>query len=312
VRDFYTNGGKKSRLYTAIGAAFDFKVAKGMAKKAGVEIEVKCDCGAVDPDRNHWMHKCPKLRDGPPSMPTRLAMSKLAIPRVPRGRKANARVLPIPTIRKIAAGIRRAAKKGGKVVLATDGGSTGKTVWQRCGGWGIAVDGLKESGELEGLDHSAYAAELWAALVAVHAIKLANVEATIIIDNLAVQKKVREAIFSAKWRTPQFFSSLWRELKQLVASCTKPLHCYWVPAHGKHQEWTAPDGFLTKHWRGLNDDADEGAARTAQELWARWEIQRTAKVIAEEAAQKALQRCEAGSARLLEVTLELPWTDHNY
>jgi hypothetical protein len=188
-------------------------------------------------------------------------------------------------IRRIAAGLRRADRRGdARTVLATDGGSTGKNVWQRCGGWGIAVDGMKEAGELEGLDHSAYASELWAALIAVHAIALANVEATIIIDNLSVQKKVREAIHSVRWRTPQFFSTLWRELKQTVDSCQQPLHCYWVPSHGKHEEFAAPTGFETKHWRDLNADADEGAARTAQELWARWEFQRTAKELAETAA----------------------------
>ena len=89
------------------------------------------------------------------------------------------------------------------------------------------------------------------------------------IDNLSVQKKVREAIHSVRWRTPQFFSTLWRELKQTVDSCQQPLHCYWVPSHGKHEEFAAPTGFETKHWRDLNADADEGAARTAQELWAR-------------------------------------------
>ena len=59
-----------------------------------------------------------------------------------------------------------------------------------------------------------------------------------------------------------------------------------------------------KHWRDLNADADEGAARTAQELWARWEFQRTAKELAETAAHKALERCEQGSSKLLQTTLE--------
>ena len=95
---------------------------------------------------------------------------KLAVPRVPYLRKAQEQELPEEATERFSQALCEAFATGARPVLATDGGSTGKTVWDRCGGWGAATGVTQVSGQLMGLDHTAYAAELRAALTALVAI----------------------------------------------------------------------------------------------------------------------------------------------
>ena len=184
-----------------------------MARTKAPEYIPTCGCGFVRPDRAHWMWQCPSRPVGAAGaqLPTTLSKQKLAVPRVPYLRKAQKQEQPEEATERLAQALCETFATGARPVLATDGGSTGKTVWDRCGGWGAATGVTKVSGQLMGLDHSAYAAELRAAQIALAAIAKAQVPTTLIIDNLAVQKQIQRAIVGNK-RLSSYFSSAWREL----------------------------------------------------------------------------------------------------
>ena len=148
------------RLHTAIGACIDSKVATKIAAKEELQLDTTCVCGNIAPDRAHWMWECPSHQA--PHPPRCLAQKKLGIPLVPRQRVSHRRTIPTEAVQEIAQEIMRLHRAGISPVVATDGGSNGKDVWERCGGWGIAVGSVQVSGVLQGLDHSAFAAELWA------------------------------------------------------------------------------------------------------------------------------------------------------
>ena len=158
------------------------------------------------------------------------------------------------------------------------------------------------SGQLEGLDHSAYAAELCAARIALTAIVKAQVPTTLIIDNLAVQRQIQEGIGGCR-RLPSYFSTAWREVYEQLDQC-HDLLCFWVPAHGRHEDWRAPPGSNTEQWREANAAADEEAAAQAKELWERLQPGRTTADACDLQAHFALQRVLEGAEELRQAFTE--------
>ena len=131
----------------------------------------------------------------------------------------------------------------------------------------------------------------------------------LIIDNLAVQKTIAAAI-DGRARLPVFFSTAWRVMFQLAAEAD--VSCYWVPAHGRHEEWNAPPGFSTEQCRLLNEGAYIGASFAAKTLWEVYENDVRDAERAEARAHGALMRMMSGSTTLLERVKRLDENGQNF
>ena len=295
--DALCNGGGRRRLKAAVGAAFDSKVAAKMAAKVSVGFSPTCDCGYLFPDRAHWMWFCPtRIAGRVGSAPPYLSMLKLAVPRVPLVRKARLPSLPTERIADLARSLQVIASTGVKPIVATDGGSKGESVWTRCAAFGAATGHTRIGGRLQGLDHSAYAAELWGALVALTSAAQAGVDITLIIDNQAVQKRIWQAIRGRR-QLPTYFSTTWRRIFELLDRIPGT-ECFWVPAHDRHEEWRPPAGHDKATWRELNDYADLEASAASSRLWEELTSERNANDANARIAHVALLRVLDGSEQL--------------
>jgi len=181
------------------------------------------------------------------------------------------------------------------IQVETDGGATAHhpvKVFNRYAGWGAAVfangsdrslfddfDGTQDLSTLQlksfrvlggivpGLDSSAYAAELWAAIIAVSAASRLqeqgyDVELHIFIDNAAVCKLVKDISHGLRKLPGNYsFQAAW------LAEAASKIHVqsHWVPSHGKSASWTAPTNALASSGqvRALNAAADIPASKNA-------------------------------------------------
>lgn len=300
-------GGEGGRLQAALGCGFDAKVANKFAKAKKLSgFTSLCACGEPHPDREHWMWKCTHLNEHTAN-PPHLAMRKLGIPRVHRRRRAVKRVIPGEQVGHVAAWLaEEASRTNAPVLVATDGGAIGSTADTRCAAWGVAVArrcrDASASGEVTGLDQTAFAAELFAAQVAISAAIMARIEINLVIDNQAVQKGISAAISEPEHRkVPRHHTQVWCDLYALLDE-GYVLSCEWVPSHGKKKDWTAPSGSLheTRTWRRLNNSADKAANTAAQQHYAVYETERVHQKVVEQMADEALERMRKGSYALLE------------
>jgi hypothetical protein len=251
------------------------------------------------------MWSCSELVPSPMLHPMDLAEEKLAIQRGPRGRKILPLIAEESTILRLATFMRQSVGYMGSsscssqqvmiIQAATDGGATAHhpvKVFNRYAGWGAAVfangsdksqfddyDGTQDlssqqllsfkvvGGIVPGLDSSAYAAELWAAIIAVSAASRlqeqgATVQLHLFIDNAAVCKLVRDAGRGLTKLPGQYcFQTAWLA----EAARNIQLQSHWVPSHGKSTDWTAPISAQasTGQIRALNAAADIPASKNA-------------------------------------------------
>ena len=168
------------------------------------------------------------------------------------------------------------AKPGTQVVVTTDGGvQNSKHRHHHIGAWAAAVDGVSgtiecRSGPVQGIDQTAFAAELSGALVVLRAAVRARAAVHLVIDNRAVQRGVSARLDGAV-PPPRYSFGTWSEVDVLAAALRQlPVRseCSWIPSHGtKMDEWRPPDGLSGARLRTINDAADEAASSLAERRW---------------------------------------------
>ena len=253
------------------------------------------------------MWSCSCTNTGQPLTPAGLAEQKLAIQRGPRGRKVHPLVADEGAILRLATFMRQLLNGNSNgssssnsnscrsVQIATDGGASthqpAKT-FNRYAGWAAAVfacdanqssfdsfDGTADLSEQElkcfktvggrvpGLDSSAYAAELWAAIIAISAASRLHeqgitLKLDIFIDNAAVCKLVKQIGLGVTRRPCNYrLQAAWiMQESEGMQVCA-----HWVPSHGNNATWTAPvdTPATTGQVRALNAAADGPAAQNA-------------------------------------------------
>lgn len=166
----------------------------------------------------------------------------------------------------------------GKVLTASDEAAEDRE-WTQVGSWGATVCGPGEEPSketsytkgsiLDGFDQCPWMGEAYGALMILLAAAVARVDIWLLIDNLAVQRKVEE-VMSGTWSIPRFGFGI---IERIAKSCQGRKHgCSWVPSHGKRQQDCAPNkrGQQTKTWRQLNALADEEATAHRKLHAAQW------------------------------------------
>ena len=109
--------------------------------------------------------------------------------------------------------LRRLSERGTiRVLIATDGGSEGKTNLERCAGWGPAVGDKTFGGPLLGAARTAKAAEMTAARIAIAAAGMAKCTIALAIDNQAVLGGVIRRLGGKRIRSRQT-PGAWEEVR---------------------------------------------------------------------------------------------------
>ena len=268
------------------GERMEVALAAGRDARALSRIyatQVVCSCGEENPDRRHVTWRCtsrPQDMAARVRAPTCGAEEGLLVPMVPRGPRG-----PVWAGRThhadLAEALRRQwQRKGRPPLVATDGGSEGSNFDTRVAGWGAHTDGPEleratASGSVPGLDQTAYAAELWALVELLRAATAARVGSIIvIIDNKSVANRAaaiaRGAVAGAV-NCPEAWAHVASMLANLPGS-----EIHWVPAHGRHPEWSPPEGHNAVEWRALNDTVDHAASAVSKRRWGQSLPERTA------------------------------------
>jgi hypothetical protein len=290
IRDAISNS-NWNRLRAATGAAFDHKAIAGMRKRNGMDdIQLLCQCGQVNPDREHWAWSCASLQPLRDTCRIRsLATRKLCVPRKKKQASFSCENLAHPDIDTIVRGLRVQKSKGLVPTLGTDGGATdGRAAWALSAGSGYTI-----GAEISGADSSPYIGELAGAYFAAQAVARAGFFTRIAIDNSAVQRasaRFAKEMNHQKCRLPKYFSSWFRRIADLKADYST----HWIPSHGKYENFCSGFGEdETQRWRDLNEQADLVAsekAKTAAERTSatKWKSE-------EFIVQRALERILKGS-----------------
>ena len=229
----------------------------------------------------------------------------LAVPVVPVAPRRDLDVKPDEAIVKslVAADAKRkAALRPGTTdfgtLVATDGSAKGKSTFDRVGGWAIAIasgDRVKtHAGSFGTFDQSATMAELVAAIKLLEANRIAQVQMTLLIDNMNVMRAVSAALAGFQIAR-DFCPKLWDILHRAAAASPAGTRCFWIPSHGKHEDWTAPVGFTTEEARALNSRADEEAETARNVAISRRAAEDSAVLQAREWSLAALTSLEAAS-----------------
>ena len=157
-------------------------------------------------------------------------------------------------------------RRRGYALVATDGASKGGCWEERIASFGIAVGKFRFRGELGGMDHTAYKAEVWALYRLLQSIQGVQQDIRLMIDNLAV---VQEANLRKAGRATLRCNTagLWLRIGDILDTCPG-LSIAWVPSHGKKRgEWTPPTGQSEQEWRDLNQAADDEASAARDAKW---------------------------------------------
>jgi ribonuclease HI len=274
----------------AVGAAPDGRTLRDIQKRKRTEQQgVECACGESTPTRRHLLWHCPRA----PPLAQRLRRpccgleEGLCVPVAPRLPLAarQASVLPPELLR----GLRQARGQGrDRIVAATDGSAQGDHPATRRAAWGVAIDiGNVARGRCVGLDQSAYAGELQALLVLLRCLSAERIGADIFIDNAAVVRGARAAI-QPRGSLPRNTPSAWREVRDLARGLPY-VAVWWVPSHGKKEDWRAPSHCSTEQCRRLNDLADGAASEAADQAYADTRAEREARRACVVWAQSALE-----------------------
>ena len=306
----------KPATLAAIGASRDGHFVAAQLQDRGSSQEeaatlAKCTCGAVLPSRQHLTWACPTMEERRQRLmleePTCNAEQKLLVrsTSVPfKGRQRSKQLVSV--FHAIAVEMRRiAADAGGKVLVATDGGSEGKHHEERWGSYGVALhdpqvqEPLKFEGPVIGIDGTPLCGEQYGANVALAAARLAEVEIHVIIDNLTCLRGVKSILAGA--RGPTELPGRWEVTRQLAEG--KGHKADWVPSHGKSKEWLPPDGSeeTASLWRKLNKAADAAAGSALRKLKEEWVHFAYEREMAAEWSDRAMAVQAEASNKLLEL-----------
>ena len=200
------------------------------------------------------MWECPSTPHDqrPPTLECEKRLAVRYVPKRPSNRKRT-RILPD---HRTVEDIRTQHREGERPLVATDGGSSGHSFDDRVAAWGMATRQTSIGGQVHGSDQSAAASEIFGMLQALSAIAEAGTPATLIIDNMFVVRTLNRIIAGGK--LPRHASGAWAFARSLLRQI-EDLEVYWIPSHGKHEEWAPPDGYDATEWRQLNGIADDRA-----------------------------------------------------
>ena len=122
-------------------------------------------------------------------------------------------------------------RRRGWALIATDGGSKGKTFEERKASYGIAAGQRTWEGRVGGLDQTSYKSELWALYKLLKSIAGVRGRIIVIIDNQAV---AREAALRKVGQGTKGINcgGLWERIQGELTTCPG-IAFEWVPSHGK-------------------------------------------------------------------------------
>ena len=93
-----------------------------------------------------------------------------------------------------------------------------------------------------------------------------QVETAVFIDNVSVGNIARRIAHGKGVPKKSPYCAAWNEVARLI-SLILPIRVYWVPSHGKHEEWKAPPPFREAWVRKLNNEADAAASTVLRRDW---------------------------------------------
>ena len=155
--------------------------------------------------------------------------------------------------------------------IGTDGSAQGRNPSNRVAASAVALLTGSYAFAVPTADRSAFAAELFAALVALLALtQLSGYEACLWIDNWSVVRTLRRLQQVGIGALPSACYILWSQASAALVRIADvgSLAIEWIPSHGKRLEWTT-DLAPVHIARTVNSRADEAAAVVSEDLWLR-------------------------------------------
>ena len=222
-------------------------------------------CGSVFPSRVHLVWACPALahlRVGLRAPECRaserlLALPQHGVPPQPQGQTDDGVDALVEHLLKF-------GQDRAELVVATDGSSK-----EGVAAWAVSADCQEPMARgLSGEDGTPFRAEveairaLLAALLGFCRRSSHRPSVRCYVDCQAAIDIVQGAPGSCP-----LLSSQLSELRKSVAWSGILVTFLWVPSHGKHVSWKAPDGDSSTHVRALNAAVDEAARACAERLW---------------------------------------------
>ena len=183
------------RMKTPIKGVATTRIAWMYARHGPMVEGSVCRCGHPEPTRAHWAWECPENdASGGRAPPQNEGENRLCVPLVRRPRRGwvSREWGPLQGIRDE---VLKQLRRGGKALIATDGGAMGDNHAERVGPIGVAVGGARAQGPLGGIDQTSYMAEVWALYKVMRSIAGVEGEIWVIIDNQSVQRE------ADRWRT---------------------------------------------------------------------------------------------------------------
>jgi hypothetical protein len=242
-------------------------------KRGQCRIDTSCMCGEAEPTRRHWVWNCNVAKVPPLMRACRCPMEEgLLMAIAPMRPVANDRdSRPHAGMRQMFLRLADTAP-GARVRCAFDGGSRyvdadNHLLGMQVATWGVAIqgtDGLISvfGGRVAGVDQTSYAAEVAACLQLLRAAADCSMPLLCLGDNQAVLACADACL---KGHDPPRDGYGNFEDMALVAGGMCRIFD-WVPAHGKHLDWTVQRSEELGNeelWRLLNDSADKAATAAA-------------------------------------------------
>ena len=199
-----------------------------------------CTCGDPLPTRTHVTFDCPD--DVFPGQRRSTAEHRLLVP-VVSGLSSPTWHLP-EVSEDLLLGLSQAQTVGHAFLVATDGSAlqapaVRDLMWFQHAGWGIATSEVSGFfGVVPGLGRSSAAAERYALLVLANAAHILGVPVCVLTDNSAL-------VDGFNTSGPHVdFGAFWAMIHALLLDGSS---VHWVPAHGRHEEWTSRVPHIPHH-----------------------------------------------------------------
>ena len=247
---------------SAGGSFWHYNVGRRLGRE---DPRAACMCGSVFPSRVHLVWACPALahlRVGLRAPECRtserlLALPQHGVPPQPQGQTDDGVDALVEHLLKF-------GQDRAELVVATDGSSK-----EGVAAWAVSADCQEPIARgLSGEDGTPFRAEveairaLLAALLGFCRRSSHRPSVRCYVDCQAAIDIVQGAPGSCPLLSSQLI-----ELRKSVAWSGILVTFLWVPSHGKHVSWKAPDGDSSTHVRALNAAVDEAARACAERRW---------------------------------------------
>lgn len=265
-------------------SALHARVAAGSGHCASMLSHVRkepipCLCGSVAANREHLVWDCEATSDlRVPPLPEdstpfcRALLLRVSPPCIPRPICD-----PLESLEEVVAA-RALIPAAEEFVVATDGSGLGEFADLRCAGSGVASVLGSMGFRYRGADQTVLMAEIWAVAVACAALAglVRRVSCVLLVDNKETVRALEAILHGVAPATSQSGerSALWDWMRRSCHQCAGRLRVAWVPAHGRHADWTAPFGLDSVECRRLNQEADRAAGQAAHRVFSRFSAER--------------------------------------